>query len=93
MLPPQIIKNRKGQGLIEYLVIVAIVAIGSMAVVKVVGANVSAKFGNIANVLGGKAAGTNVTTHEVTESMTKKKDFANFFEGASNKAQSKSNER
>lgn len=88
-----LIKNRKGQGLIEYLIIVAIVAIGSMAVIKVVGGNVSAKFGNIANVLGGKAASTNITTHEVSETMTKKKDFSNFFEGATTRSSNKSNGR
>lgn len=83
----KILKNKKGQGLIEYLIIVAIVAVGSMAIIKVVGGNVNTKFANVANVLGGKAAGTNVTSHEVTESMTKKRDFSNFFEGASNKAE------
>ncbi len=82
------LKNKKGQGLIEYLIIVAIVAVGSMVVIKAVGGNVNARFANIANVLGGKAAGTNVTTHEVTDSMTKKKDFSNFFDGATNQARS-----
>ncbi|KYG62220.1 Flp family type IVb pilin [Bdellovibrio sp. HCB117] len=85
----KVLKNKKGQGLIEYLIIVAIVAVGSMAVIKVVGANVGVRFANIANVLGGKAAGTNVQVQEVTESMTKKKDFSNFFDGATNQ-QSKS---
>lgn len=83
-----ILKNKKGQGLIEYLIIVAIVAVGSMAVIKTVGGNVNAKFANIANVLGGKAAGTNVDVHEVTEGMTKKKDLGNFFDGASNQSRS-----
>ncbi len=50
----KILKNKKGQGLIEYLIIVAIVAIGSISVIKVVGANVSVRFANVANILGGK---------------------------------------
>lgn len=76
------LKNKKGQSLVEYLVIVALVAVGSISVVRVVSANVNARFANVANVLGGKAAGTNVEVQEVTSGMTKKKDLSNFFEGS-----------
>lgn len=79
-----ILKNKNGQGLIEYLIIVAIVAIGSISVIKVVGANISVRFANVANVLGGKNAGENASAQAVTESMTKKKDFSSFFDGATN---------
>ncbi len=75
------ILNKKGQGLIEYLIIVAIVAVGSMAVVRVVGANLSVKFGAVANALGG-VSGKNQSAHEVTNNMTKKRDFSDFFEGS-----------
>lgn len=76
------LKNKKGQSLVEYLVIVALVAVGSISVVRVVSGNINARFANVANILGGKAAGTNVEVHEVTKSMTQKKDLSNFFEGA-----------
>lgn len=78
------IKNNKGQGLVEYLIIVAIVAVGSIGVMRVVGANINVRFANIADALGGKG-GENRKTHEVTDSLVKKKDFSDFFEGASNK--------
>lgn len=76
-------KNQKGQGLIEYLIIVAIVAIGSIAVIKVVGANVDVQFANVASALGGKDT-TKKEAHEVTASMYKKRDFGNFFEDSVN---------
>jgi len=75
--------NQKGQGLIEYLIIVAIVAIGSMAVIKVVGANVDVQFANVASALGGTDT-TKKEAHQVTTSMYKKRDFGNFFEDSVN---------
>ncbi|WP_413292687.1 Flp family type IVb pilin [Bdellovibrio sp. HCB185ZH] len=76
------IKNKKGQGLIEYLIIVAIVAVGSIAVIKVVGANIDVQFANVAKALGGDSG--KVAAKEVTEGMYKKRDFGNFFEDAVN---------
>jgi Flp pilus assembly pilin Flp len=85
------LKNNKGQGLIEYLIIVAIVAVGSIAVMKVVGANVSAQFGNIARALGGTES-TKIAAKKVTDNMVKKKDLGNFFEGAVNKSDNSKDE-
>ncbi len=77
------IKNNKGQGLIEYLIIVAIVAVGSISVIKVVGANINVQFANVAQALGGKKT-TSIDSHAVTETMYKKKDFSSFFEDSVN---------
>jgi Flp pilus assembly pilin Flp len=78
----KLIKNKKGQGLIEYLIIVAIVAVGSIAVIKVVGANIDVQFANVAKALGGDSG--KVAAKEVTDGMYKKRDFGNFFEDAVN---------
>lgn len=56
--PQSVLKNKKGQGLIEYLIIVAIVAVGSIAVIKTVGANIDVKFATVAQALGGNANST-----------------------------------
>jgi pilus assembly protein Flp/PilA len=77
----KIIKNKKGQGLIEYLIIVAIVAVGSMAVMRVVGSNLNRRFAAIAQALGGEA--TKIEALSVTESLYKKRDMSDFFNGAS----------
>ncbi|MNJ99848.1 hypothetical protein D3C87_176290 [compost metagenome] len=81
------IKNNKGQGLVEYLIIVAIVAVGSIAVMKVVGANVRVQFANVAQALGGNNS-QKKNAHEVTDAMIKKRDFSNFFEGSVNSSRS-----
>jgi pilus assembly protein Flp/PilA len=79
----QLLKNKKGQGLIEYLIIVAIVAVGSIAVIKVVGANIDVQFANVAQALGGTDS-RKKEAHAVTDSVYKKRDFSNFFEDSVN---------
>jgi Flp pilus assembly pilin Flp len=83
-----LIKNQKGQGLIEYLIIVAIVAVGSIAVIKVVGANIDVQFANVAQALGGTDS-KKKDAYKVTEGLYKKKDFSNFFEDSVNSSDKK----
>lgn len=78
-----ILKNKKGQGLVEYLIIVAIVAVGAIGVIKVVGGNINVQFANVAQALGGTSS-EKKQAHAVTESLYKKKDFSDFFEGSVN---------
>lgn len=73
--------NRKGQGLVEYLIIVAIVGVASMAVIRVVGANVSIQFARINEALGGRKI-ERLQEQNVTEDMVKRKDLTNFLDGA-----------
>ncbi len=79
--------NQKGQGLIEYLIIVALVAVAGIAVIKVVGQNVQAQFANVAKAIQGESG--KVQTEKVSESHYKKKDMSDFFKGASNHGNSK----
>lgn len=78
------IKNQKGQGLVEYLIIVAIVAVGSIAVIRVVGGNIHVQFANVAQALGGKES-QKKDVYKVSDNMVKKRDFSNFFEGSVNR--------
>lgn len=85
----KITRNRRGQGLIEYLIIVAIVAVGSMAVMRVVGSNLNRRFAAIAQALGGEA--TTVKALSVSESLYKKRDMSDFFNGAASSGDSDRN--
>lgn len=76
----QQIKNTKGQSLIEYLIIVAIVAVGTISIVRLVGKNVSVQFANIAKALGGDDR--QLKAEKPDSKMYSKKDFSNFLEGA-----------
>jgi pilus assembly protein Flp/PilA len=74
------IRNSKGQGMIEYMILVALVAIGTIGVVKVVGQNVAKQYENINRALGAKK--TNQLQME--NAATNRKDLSNFMDGARN---------
>jgi len=76
------IKNDRGQSLIEYLTIVALVAVGTISIVRVVGKNVSVQFANVAKALG-SGDDHQLKAEKIDSRMYSKKDFSNFLEGAS----------
>ena len=75
----KIIKNKRGQSLIEYLVLVCLIAVGSMAVIRVVGKNVRVQFANVSRTLGGQGK---LETEKVSSEDYSKRDFSDFMKGA-----------
>lgn len=73
------IRNSRGQGLIEYLVIVALVAVATIGVVRVLGQAVNSRFATITYALQGKKAKPTVDT--IPEEQLKKRDLGNFMDG------------
>ncbi len=47
-------KNNKGQGLIEYMILLALISVSAIAVVSLTGKNIKTQYANIANAIGGK---------------------------------------
>ena len=78
-------QNNKGQGLIEYLVIVALIAVATMGIVRVLSLTTNMKFAKITSKLQGGKAKIEFNVERVKESHFKKKDMGNFFHGASSK--------
>ena len=74
-------KKEGGQSLIEYLVLVAIVAIGSLAVLRVLGKNLHVQLGNVARVLAGEES-SQIKGEKVRGKHYGKRDFSNFMRGA-----------
>jgi Flp pilus assembly pilin Flp len=74
------LNNNRGQGLIEYLVLVCIIAVGSMAVIRIVGKNVEVQFANISRALGGQDG--KLAAEKVTADDYAKRDFSDFMTGA-----------
>lgn len=74
-----VIRNARGQGLIEYLVIVALVAVATIGVVRVLGQAVNSRFATITYALQGKKAKPTVDT--IPEEHLKKRDLGNFMDG------------
>lgn len=77
----KLIKKSNGQSLIEYLILVALVAIGSIAVVRVVGQNIAKQYENINHALGAKNT-ERLSLSGAGKSAYSKKDLSSFLNGA-----------
>lgn len=75
------LSNERGQGLIEYLIIVALVAIATIGIVRVLGQAVGAKFNTITYALQGQKKSFQIDN--MTQEQWKKKDLSNFMNGVS----------
>lgn len=75
------IHNQKGQTLIEYLIIVALVGVGSIALMRAVSQNINAKFAGVVHALGGTVEGDRKAS-AVSENMYRKRDMKDFVAGA-----------
>lgn len=72
-------RGQRGQGMTEYIIIVALVAIGAIAVVSIFGDNIRALFGTSANALAGDGQ---VFEGEQVEEDQVERDLNDFQEGA-----------
>ncbi len=80
-------KFKKGQGLIEYLILVALMAVSSIAIVRVLNQTVKARFANAIHAL----QGTNkkAKTDSVKQTDYQKSDLSDFMNGAASNKKSK----
>ena len=76
-----ILKNQKGQGLIEYLILVALIAVSAVGVVRVVGNNISKNYENINRALGAEKS-EKLKLENASDKNLNKKDLADFIEGS-----------
>ena len=75
------IQNQKGQGLIEYLILVAIIGVSTMWVARTIGQNVQAGYANISNALSGNSS-TKIERVKIESDQVKKRDLSDFMDGA-----------
>jgi pilus assembly protein Flp/PilA len=80
--------NQRGQGLIEYLVIVALMGVATIAIVRTMGQTVSSRFVSITYALQGKKQAA--AAEPIDAGLYKKKDLGNFFDGVGEKGSSHS---
>lgn len=74
------LRNQRGQGLIEYLIIVSLVAVASIWVMRTVGNSVQTQFARINNALGSHESPGSV--EKVDSSSLGKRDLGNFIRGS-----------
>lgn len=78
----QSIKNQKGQGLVEYMIIVALMAVATMGIMRVLSQTTSGKLANITQSLQGGKASLTVEFERVDKDDIRKKDMSDFFNGS-----------
>ena len=81
-------RSQKGQSLVEYLVIVALVGIGGISIMGTVGQSLNVAFAKVAKSLG--AEGDVNTKAQITTTELRKRSLKNFVNGnsSSNSGQS-----
>jgi Flp pilus assembly pilin Flp len=79
------LRNESGQGMTEYIIIVALIAIAAIGVVTLFGDNIRDMFGASAQALSGDEAATrtmskksNIATHKDLNSFAKNTEGASF---------------
>ena len=81
-------KNKqKGQGLIEYLILVALMGVATIGVIRVLNQTVKSRFASAVFALQGKAK--KVKTESVSAEDYKKSDLSNFMNRAGRKESKK----
>jgi len=75
------IKNSRGQGMVEYMILVALIAAGTIGVIRVVGYNIGAQYENINRAMGAKTSGQ-LQIQNADSGQINKKDLSDFLSGA-----------
>jgi Flp pilus assembly pilin Flp len=75
--PKKMIRRNRGQGMTEYIIIVALIAIAAIGVITLFGDNIRRLFGQSADALGGDTAITNTNTTK-SNAMTQQKGIKDF---------------
>lgn len=76
-----LISKSNGQGMVEYMILVALIAAGTIGVVRVVGYNIGAQYENINRALGAKTT-NQLQIQNADQSQLNKKDLSDFLKGS-----------
>lgn len=77
------VQKRRGQGLIEYLILVALMGVATIGIIRVLNQTIKSRFASAVYALQGKPK--KVKTDSVKEQDYKKSDLSNFMNGAASK--------
>ncbi len=73
--------NQKGQGLIEYVILVALVGVATIVMVRKLQHTVTVNLANITHALQSNSAKRKESFERVEDSDLRKKDFSDFMNG------------
>lgn len=75
------IRNQNGQGLVEYLILTALLAIATMGVVRLLGHSVSARYADVVNAVQGQDT-PKTEVEKIENRHYQKRDMGDFMRGA-----------
>jgi len=75
-------KKQSGQSLTEYLILVALIAVSSIGIIRILGQTTRAQLSNVTNALQGNHK-VKVKSEDVTETYYKMNDLSNFMNNSS----------
>lgn len=78
------LKNQKGQGLLEYIILIALVGVASMGMIRILQHSIKANFANVIYALQDDDR-RKASAEKITDADLKKADFGDFMNGASSK--------
>ena len=79
MRPPAQLRRKSGQGMTEYIIVIAIIAIGAILIIGVFGKQIKNTFGRISKALSGEEEAA--ATVDITDAATAD-TLGNFEDGA-----------
>ena len=77
-------KKQKGQSLTEYLILVALIAVSSIGIIRVLGQTTRAQLSNITRALQGGHS-VKIKSDQVKKTHYSQKDLSDFMKNSSNK--------
>lgn len=77
------LKNQKGQGLVEYLILIALMGVATIGVIRVLNQTIKARFASAVYALQGQSK--KVKTDSLKAGDYKKSDLSDFMNGAASK--------
>ncbi|MBX3022562.1 MAG: Flp family type IVb pilin [Bdellovibrionales bacterium] len=78
------LKNARGQSLIEYVILVALVAVATMGIVRTLQATIRTSMTGVVNALQGNPNRPNYTAPD-RENANRRLDFSDFMNGAASR--------
>ena len=75
-----LIRNSRAQGMVEYLILVALIAAGTIGIVRVVGYNIGVQYENLNRAMGAKTS-NQLQVQNAEQGLLNKKDLSNFLQG------------
>lgn len=76
-------QNSKGQGLVEYLILVALMAVATIGIVRLLNQTVRSKFASVTYSLQGRQK--KATVNSISEDDYKTRDLSDFMNGSASK--------